>query len=135
MMNKKVIAFLIVVLFFIVSVIIFAFIYHSYNKDSPDPDTRSFTHALYTSVTIQTTIGLSDPPNAEIKSLQIWVMVQSIITYLIGLGLVFVVIKYFEKDDDIVELRIEKELHDVKRLLLEIQQNTSLNAKALKKGT
>jgi hypothetical protein len=90
---------------------------------------------LYTSVTIQTTIGLSDPPNAEVKSLQIWVMVQSIITYLIGLGVVLVVFTYFEKDDDIIELRIEKELRDVKRLVLEIQQNTSLNTKALKKGT
>ena len=123
MMNKKVIAFLVVILIFIVSVTIFAFIYHSYEKDDPDPDKRSFTHALYTSITIQTTIGLSDPPTAKVKSLQIWVMVQSVITYLIGLGVVLIVFTYFEKDDDIVELRIEKQLNEMNKMILELHKN------------
>jgi hypothetical protein len=121
-MNKKLLAFVIVILIFIVSVTIFAFIYHSYNKDDIDPDRRSFTHALYTSVTIQTTIGLSDPPNANVKSLQIWVMVQSIITYLIGLGIVFVLLKSFGKEDDTVELRIEKQIADMKKMILELHK-------------
>ncbi len=119
-MNKKLLGFIIVIIIFIISVTIFAFIYHSYNKDDLDPDKRSFTHALYTSITIQTTIGLSDPPNADIKSLQIWVMVQSVITYLIGLGIVFILLKSFEKDDDIVELRIEKQLNEMKKMILEL---------------
>ena len=119
-MYKKLLGFLIVLAIFVICVIIFAFIYHSYNKNDPDPDRRSFTHALYTSVTIQTTIGLTDPPNSDIKSLQIWVIVQSIITYLIGLGLVFIVLKSFEKDDDVVELRIEKQLQEMKLLIKEL---------------
>jgi hypothetical protein len=122
MKNKKLLAFIIVILIFIVSVTIFAFIYYSYNKDDIDPDKRSFTHALYTSITIQTSIGLSDPPNANIKSLQIWVMVQSIITYLIGLGIVFVLLKSFSKDDDTVELRIEKQIADMKKMILELHK-------------
>jgi hypothetical protein len=119
-MYKKLLGFLIVLAIFVICVIIFALIYHSYNKNDPDPDRRSFTHALYTSVTIQTTIGLTDPPNSDIKSLQIWVIVQSIITYLIGLGLVFIVLKSFEKDDDVVELRIEKQLQEMKLLIKEL---------------
>ena len=121
-MNKKLLAFVIVILIFIVSVTIFAFIYHSYNKDDIDPEKRTFTNALYTSITIQTTIGLSDPPNANVKSLQIWVMVQSIITYLIGLGIVFVLLKSFSKDDDTVELRIEKQIADMKKMILELHK-------------
>lgn len=122
MMNKKLLGFFIVVLIFIVSVTIFAFIYHSYNKDDPDPEKRSFTNAFYTAITIQTTIGLSDPPNSNVKSLQIWVMIQSIITYLIGLGLVFFLLKYFSKDDDTVELRIEKQITDMKKMILELHK-------------
>jgi hypothetical protein len=122
MMNKKLLAFIIVIIIFIVSVVIFAFIYHSYSKDDIDPDKRSFTHALYTSITIQTTIGLSDPPNANVKSLQIWVMVQSVITYLIGLGIVFVLLKSFGKDDDTVELRIEKQIADMKKMILDLHK-------------
>lgn len=121
-MNKKLLAFVIVILIFIVSVTIFAFIYHSYSKNDPDPEKRTFTNALYTSITIQTTIGLSDPPNANVKSLQIWVMVQSIITYLIGLGIVFVLLKSFSKDDDTVELRIEKQIADMKKMILELHK-------------
>ncbi len=121
-MNKKLLAFIIVIIIFIVSVVIFAFIYHSYSKDDIDPDKRSFTHALYTSITIQTTIGLSDPPNANVKSLQIWVMVQSVITYLIGLGIVFVLLKSFGKDDDTVELRIEKQIADMKKMILDLHK-------------
>lgn len=123
MMNKKLLSFIIVIVIFIISVTIFAFIYHSYNKDDPDPEKRSFTNAFYTSITIQTTIGLSDPPNANVKSLQIWVMVQSVITYLIGLGIVFILLKSFGKDDDTVELRIEKQLNEMKNMILELNTN------------
>lgn len=122
MLNKKLLAFIIVIIIFVISVVIFAFIYHSYSKDDPDPEKRSFTNAFYTSITIQTTIGLSDPPNANVKSLQIWVMVQSIITYLIGLGIVFVLLKSFAKDDDTVELRIEKQIADMKKMILELHK-------------
>jgi hypothetical protein len=127
MMDKRILGLLIVVLIFVICVIIFAFIYYSYNKNDPDPDVRSFTHALYTSITIQTTIGLSDPPNANIKSLQRWVMVQSVITYLIGLGFVFIIVKVMFKEDDTVELRIEKKLSDMQKMILELH-----NVKKLK---
>lgn len=120
MMNKELLALLIAIGIFIVSVLIFAAIYHSYNKDDPDPANRSFTNALYTSVTIQTSIGLSDPPNARVKSLQIWVIVQSIITYLIGLGVVFILVRILFKDDDTVELRIEKKLGEMKDLIQQL---------------
>jgi hypothetical protein len=120
MMNKELLALLIAIGIFIVSVLIFAAIYHHYNKDDPDPANRSFTNALYTSVTIQTSIGLSDPPNAKVKSLQIWVIVQSIITYLIGLGVVFILVRILFKDDDTVELRIEKKLGEMKDLIQQL---------------
>ena len=123
MMNKKLLGFIIVIIIFIISVTIFAFIYHSYSKDDPDPEKRSFTNAFYTSITIQTTIGLSDPPNTHVKSLQIWVMVQSVITYLIGLGITFILLTSFGKDDDTVELRIEKQLNEMKNMILELQKN------------
>ena len=115
-MNKQLLGLLIVIFIFIVSVIVFAFIYHSYNKDSVDPYERSLTHAFYTSITIQTTIGLSDPPNSHKKSLQIWVMVQSCITYFISIGVVLIVIKIFTKEENINN-KLYKELTDIKSMI------------------
>lgn len=132
MKNKKLLAVIIVVIIFIVSVTIFAFIYHSYNKDDPDPEKRSLVNAFYTSVTIQTTIGLSDPPNTHIKSLQVWVIVQSVITYIIGLGIIFILVESLSKEDNTIELRIEKDLSEMKKMMLELHGYKIDNKKSKK---
>ena len=115
-MNKHLLALLIIIFIFIISVIVFAFIYHSYNKDLPDAYERSLTHAFYTSITIQTTIGLSDPPNSHKKSLQIWVMVQSCITYFVSIGVVLLLIKILSKEENTND-KMYKELADIKNMI------------------
>ena len=98
-MDIRILSILVVVCIFFISVIIFSLVYYSYSKNNPDPYLNTYIYALYTSVTIQTSIGLSDPVGIqEYTSLKIWVIIQSIITYMISIGLVFILLKYFFKD-------------------------------------
>ena len=118
-MNPKILALLIILLIFFISVFVFAFIYYSYVNDDKDPFVNSYSAALYLSVTIQTAIGLSGPPTEYVERLRYWIMLQSFISYLITLGLVFILIKvFYEKDNKIEELRkIKLELSVVKKSL------------------
>jgi hypothetical protein len=119
-MDNEVFAFIIVVVIFIISTLIFAFIYYSYNKDNANENFKSFTYSLYTSITIQAGIGLSNPPNIETKSLQRWVMVQSVIAYLIIIGVVFIAVKVIYRNEENFEKRIEREVGNIKQMVSEL---------------
>lgn len=83
---------LILLIIFIVCIIIFSFIYNSINKNSDDPLEKGYVNSLYTSITIQTNIGMkSEPKNNSIRA---WVMVQSIISYFITVGFLLIILKY-----------------------------------------
>lgn len=128
-MDNEVLAFIIVVVIFIISTLIFAFIYYSYNKDDLNESVRSFTYSLYTSVTIQAGIGLSNPPNIERKSLQQWVMVQSVIAYLIIIGVVFIAIKVIYRNEENFEKRIEREVGSIKQMVSELCDKSKSKSK------
>lgn len=117
-MDVRLMSIFIVLGIFFLSVIVFSFVYYSYNRNDADPYVRSYLHALYTSVTIQTTIGLSNPPNIHLNSLKIWVIIQSIITYMVSIGLVFILLKYFYKDDTKNEMK--SELQDIRSMVTKL---------------
>lgn len=119
-MDNEVLAFIIVVIIFTISTLIFSFIYYTYNKDDSDASVRTFTYSLYTSITIQAGIGLSNPPNIGRKSLQRWVMVQSVIAYLIIIGVVFIAIKVIYRNEENFEKRIEREVGSIKQMVSEL---------------
>ena len=119
-MDNEVRAFIIVVIIFTISTLIFSFIYYAYNKDDSDASVRTFTYSLYTSITIQAGIGLSNPPNIQRKSLQRWVMVQSVIAYLIIIGVVFIAVKVIYRNEETFEKRIEREVGSIKLMVSEL---------------
>jgi hypothetical protein len=119
-MDNEVFAFIIVVIIFTISTLVFAFIYYSYNKNDSDINVKSFTYSLYTSITIQAGIGLSNPPNIETKSLQRWVMVQSVIAYLIIIGVVFIAVKVIYRNEENFEKRVEREVGSIKQMVSEL---------------
>lgn len=118
-MHPKVLALLIILVIFFISAFIFAWIYYIYINDDPDPYINSFSNALYLSVTIQTAIGLTGPPQPYVERLRNWIMVQSFITYLLSLGVIFILIKIvYEKDTKTMELKeMHKELSSLKKML------------------
>ncbi len=118
-MDVRLLSILVVICIFFVSVIIFSLIYYSYGKNNPDPQLNTYMYSLYTSITIQTTIGLSDPVGIqESNSLKIWVIIQSIITYMISIGLVFILLKYFFKEDTTTPMK--NELDSIKKMVSKI---------------
>jgi hypothetical protein len=119
-MDNEVFAFIIVVIIFTISTLVFAFIYYSYNKDNVNENFKSFTYSLYTSVTIQAGIGLSNPPDIETKSLQRWVMVQSVVAYLLIIGVVFIAVKVIYRNEENFEKRIEREVGSIKQMVSEL---------------
>jgi hypothetical protein len=119
-MDNEVRAFIIVVIIFTISTLIFSFIYYAYNKDDSDASVRTFTYSLYTSITIQAGIGLSNPPNIQRKSLQRWVMVQSVIAYLIIIGVVFIAVKVIYRNEETFEKRVEREVGSIKQMVSEL---------------
>jgi hypothetical protein len=120
-MNKELLALLIIIAIYIISIFVFAAIYHSYSKDSPDISDQSFINALYTSVTIQSLVGLSDPPNSKVRSLQIWVIIQSTISYFVSIGIVLILVKILFKDENSIEMKIEKKMNEMKDLIQQLQ--------------
>ena len=126
-MDKEVLAFIILVILFIISVVIFSFVYYSYNDDDTNPAVRAYSYSLYTAVTIQTGVGLSNPPNIHNKSLQYWVMAQSIIAYLLIIGVVFIALKIIFRNEDTFEKRIEREIGSMKALMIELHSKSKDN--------
>jgi hypothetical protein len=119
-MDNEVRAFIIVVIIFTISTLIFSFIYYTYNKNDSDASVRTFTYSLYTSITIQAGIGLSNPPNIQRKALQRWVMVQSVIAYLLIIGAVFIAVKVIYRNEENFEKRIEREVGSIKQMVSEL---------------
>jgi hypothetical protein len=72
--------------------IIFSLIYYNINKNSEDPQEKGYLNSLYTSITIQTNIGMKSEPTK--KTMKYWIMVQSVISYFITVGFLFVIFKY-----------------------------------------
>jgi len=91
-MNKHLTPFLITVLLVIISITVFAIIYHSIDEEIEE---KKWINSFYDSITIQTLIGMGDGFKGRSDSAKIWGMVQSFIAYLITIGLIFVLYKYF----------------------------------------
>jgi cyanate permease len=94
-MNRYITPFLITLLLVAILIVIFALIYHNLHSDSKDPYTRGWMHSFYTAVTIQTNIGMAEVPDRDKVSLKAWYIVQSLLSYIITLGLVFFVFKAY----------------------------------------
>jgi hypothetical protein len=78
-----------------ISIVIFALIYHSLEQDNVDPYARGWMNAFYTATTIQTNIGMAEPPRKENTTVRAWYIVQSLISYVLTIGLVFILFKVF----------------------------------------
>jgi hypothetical protein len=97
-MNKYLLAFLIVMLIFVASILIFATIYYNLEKDDTTPYVRTWTDSLYVAITIQTNIGLANTPIYEGNGIRNWIMVQSILSYIVTFGGIIILTKViFEK--------------------------------------
>ncbi len=94
-MNKYLTPFLLTLLLVAISIVIFALIYHHLESDNIDPYNRGWMNAFYTATTIQTNIGMAEPPKPEKTSVRAWYIVQSLISYTITIGLIFVLFKAF----------------------------------------
>jgi hypothetical protein len=94
-MNKYLTPFLLTLLIVAISIVIFAAIYHHLERNSEDSYTRGWMNAFYTATTIQTNIGMAEPPKRENTTVRAWYIVQSLISYTITIGLIFVLFKAF----------------------------------------
>jgi heme/copper-type cytochrome/quinol oxidase subunit 3 len=94
-MNKYLTPFLITVLLAIILIVVFALIYHNIDEEVEEFKDKKWINSFYDAVTIQTLIGMGDGFKGRSDSAKIWGMVQSFIAYLITLGLIFVLYKYF----------------------------------------
>lgn len=90
-MDFHVKSFIITIIIVIIFIIIFSFIYYSINNDSIDEDDKGYLNSLYTSITIQTNIGMKPEPKKT--SMKYWIMVQSLLSYIITIGFLYVIIK------------------------------------------
>jgi hypothetical protein len=97
-MYPDLLALSIIVIIFFISTFIFSGIYYTYNKNSDLDYERNFGYSVYFSFTIQTIVGLAQPTTVNQQGLQIWVMVQSFISYIIGIGLIFILVKIWCKN-------------------------------------
>lgn len=90
---------LITLLLAAISIVVFALIYHNLEQNNIDPYARGWMNAFYTATTIQTNIGMAEPPKKESTTVRAWYIVQSIISYVLTIGLVFVLFKVFFNGD------------------------------------
>ena len=68
----------IVIILIICNIIIFAVIYHQ----TDTPELPTWTDAFYLSIQVQTTIGMSEVPNKNVRNL---VTLQSLIAYILNI--------------------------------------------------
>jgi hypothetical protein len=90
-MDFHVKSFVITLVIVVIFIIIFSFIYFAINRDSIDEDDKGYLNSLYTSITIQTNIGMKAEPKKT--SLKYWIMIQSLLSYIITIGFLYVIIK------------------------------------------
>jgi len=76
----------------VIIIVIFSFIYYNINKNSDDPQDKGYLNSLYTSITIQTNVGMKSEPTKN--SMKYWVMVQSVSSYLLSIGFLFLILRY-----------------------------------------
>jgi len=89
-MDFRVKSLLITILIITISIFIFSFIYHAINKDDIDEQNRGYLNSLYTSVTIQTNVGMKGEPTKN--SLKWLFIVQSFISYSVALGFAYIIL-------------------------------------------
>jgi hypothetical protein len=101
-MNRYITPFIILILIVLISIIIFALIYHHLNKDSNNPYVNSWLNSFYTSVTIQTAVGFgSIVQENENDNIRIAYILQSLISYMITIGGIFLLFNlFFKKSKD-----------------------------------
>jgi hypothetical protein len=80
----------------IIFIFIFSFIYFGINRDSIDEQDKGYLNSLYTSFTIQTNVGMKAEPKKV--SMKYWVMFQSLLSYIISLGFLYIVSNIFIKN-------------------------------------
>lgn len=78
-----------VIIIVIIVIFLFAIIYWRINQDTIE--NKYFINNLYTSTTLQTLIGMDEPPTKN--SLKILYSIQSIIAYSITIGLIYIILK------------------------------------------
>jgi len=115
-MDYRLKAIFIVIIIFIVSVFIFAGIYYTYNKNSSQPFERNFIYSIYLSINIQSLVGADQPETIDKRGLQVWISLQCFISYLIGIGIVFIIMKILHKSDGPMN-DLRKELSEIKTLI------------------
>jgi hypothetical protein len=84
----------VIILFILIVILslIFSLIYYNINKNSDIEQDKGYLNSLYTSITIQTNIGMKSEPTK--KNMKIWIMVQSTLSYFITVGFLFIIFKY-----------------------------------------
>jgi len=87
----KAIIFLFIII--IASTLLFSLIYYLIEKNDPNVEehNKGYFNSFYTSVTIQTLIGLDSEPKSN--SLKAWYIVQSLFAYTISIGFIYIVLK------------------------------------------
>ena len=99
-MNRYITPFLILLLIILISIVIFALIYHHLHRNNKDPFINSWINAFYSSVTIQTAIGYgSVVESEESDSVRLAYIFQSLISYMITIGGIFLLFNIFFKKD------------------------------------
>jgi hypothetical protein len=63
---------------------------------------------VYFSFTVQSLVGLAQPSTINEQGLQIWIMVQSFIGYLVVIGVVIILIKFIHKHKNLKESMSKK---------------------------
>ena len=116
-MDYRIKAILIVICIFIISVFTFAVIYYIYNKNSSRSFERNFMYSIYLSINIQSLVGADQPDTINQQGIQAWISIQCFISYLLGIGIVFVIMKTIHKSDKINTIELQKELGEIKSML------------------
>ncbi len=73
----------IIIILIICSIIIFAVVYHQ----TDTPELPTWTDSFYLSIQVQTTVGMSEVPNKNVRNL---VTVQSLISYILNILLAII---------------------------------------------
>jgi hypothetical protein len=120
-MDYRIKALVIVICIFIISVFIFAGIYYTYNKNSPQSFERNFIYSIYFSINIQSLVGSDQPDTINNQGMQVWISIQCFISYLIGIGIVFIIMKILHKSESPMETELKKNISDISKELAEIK--------------
>ena len=120
-MDYRIKAIIIVICIFIISVFVFASIYYSYNKNSPQSFERNFLYSIYLSVNIQSLVGADQPDTIYQQGMQAWISIQCFISYLLGIGIVFVIMKILYKNHGHHEVDLKNELMEIKSMIKKLK--------------